>query len=306
MGEPSWNHLGTILGALTGGSGTSWDIRGSQEPVNLFYKGKCKVLGGPGSATDSVKVRVLARMKKWVSLVRAVVAAEFPDYNITSALKVFSLQRRGENAGTGADNADLRRLAQFFDVSCSSLTAEFTDHLPIAKCAFKRDGKSAEEAWAHAISSTQLNSRSLGGTLCLPRLSFARECTLGPRGRSPNPQTINSRRFAYPCQPMQKRRCPCRLPLIGEAWGPHRGSEKSRLLRLKRGMHNCDPPFCDRCPAQRQPQRPPRGSRKYPTKASKAPKTAQENPSVAPRCLQDGPSRYPLLPLKHPCVFFST
>ena len=132
-----------------------------QAPIALFYGGKAKVLGGPGCPSEATKVKCLARMKNPLRLIREVIRAEFPHYELTSSFKVFSLHNENCTRHTmnssqldevrNQRNRDLRRLAQFFDLESQELIAQFNDILPMARELFRREGLTSECAWRDAI-----------------------------------------------------------------------------------------------------------------------------------------------------------
>ena len=132
-----------------------------QAPIALFYGGKAKVIGGPGCPSEATKVRCLARMRNQVRLIREVIRAEFPHYELTSSFKVFSLHNENCTRHTmnssqldevrNQRNRDLRRLAQFFDLESQELIAQFNDILPMARELFRREGLTSECAWRDAI-----------------------------------------------------------------------------------------------------------------------------------------------------------
>ena len=130
-----------------------------REPVSLFFAGNNKVLGGPGCPSEEAKARVLSRMQNWLKLVRSVILAEFPFFELVSTFKVFSLSSgAGKKDARSAREIDLRRLAQFFGLSTGSLRSEFEDHLPRALREF-RVGEASAEAWKRAVLATQTDAR---------------------------------------------------------------------------------------------------------------------------------------------------
>jgi len=128
---------------------------------NMYIKGHCKTLGGPGAITAGDIRNVMQRMCCFVKLAIAVVETEFPHWNVLQCFIIFGLAgERRKSCEQGSDNdyklADevsaFSRLAQFFDLDVGELRAQHADILPLAQHIFFID-------WLH-------KSGGMGASVC--------------------------------------------------------------------------------------------------------------------------------------------
>ena len=121
-----------------------------------------RTFGGPGAISSDLVERCLARMQKYARLAAEVTRAEFPNFDILSAYRVFHLEApelrlRGGCAAlarhdlTDQQRGDLQRLAKFSDKDAANVAAHYLAHYPIAmahKVAAQCDNGTA---WRFAI-----------------------------------------------------------------------------------------------------------------------------------------------------------
>ena len=102
-----------------------------------------RTFGGPGAISKDVVERCLSRMQKYARLAAEVTRAEFPNFDILSAYRVFHLEApelrlRGGCAAlarhdlTDQQRGDLQRLAKFSDKDAANVAAQYLAHYPIA------------------------------------------------------------------------------------------------------------------------------------------------------------------------------
>jgi len=140
-------------------------------------KGKTvRTFGGLGSV-EQVKQICLERMQEWVKLCDYIIAAEFPDFDLTHALWVFNVTGSRAKTGHGYFDDDpamvaacaeeraavFNRLATAFGVNELALIEQFNKCLPIARHQAMHTGCSNSEAWKFAA----LGSKRRMNTDCL-------------------------------------------------------------------------------------------------------------------------------------------
>ena len=102
-----------------------------------------RMFGGPGAISNDVVERCLSRMQKYARLAAEVTRAEFPNFDILSAYRVFHLEAPGLRLRGGCaalarhdltdqQRGDLQRLAKFSDKDAANVAAQYLAHYPIA------------------------------------------------------------------------------------------------------------------------------------------------------------------------------
>ena len=102
-----------------------------------------RTFGGPGTISDDVVERCLARMRKYARLAAEVTRAGFPHFDISAAYRVFHLEvpelrSRGGVAAlarldlTEQHTGDLQRLAKLSNKDAATVVAQCLVHYPVA------------------------------------------------------------------------------------------------------------------------------------------------------------------------------
>ena len=100
-----------------------------------------RTFGGPGAISSDLAERCLARMQRYARLAAEVTRAEFPNFDILSAYRVFHLEApelrlRGGCAALArhnlTDQQRGQRLAKFGDRDAANVEAHYLAHYPIA------------------------------------------------------------------------------------------------------------------------------------------------------------------------------
>ena len=121
-----------------------------------------RTFGGPGAISSDLVERCLARMQKYARLAAEVTRAEFPNFDILSAYRVFhweapELRLRGGCAAlarhdlTDQQRGDLQRLAKFSNMDAASVAAQCLAHNPIAMAHMVATLCDNGTAWRFAI-----------------------------------------------------------------------------------------------------------------------------------------------------------
>lgn len=127
-----------------------------EEGVHIFQgeRGAWRI-GGPGKLTAAAKGAAIAHMQAWVRLAEAVVAAEFPDFEVFAAFSVFEVSEdRGRPAphqSTPTQTKMLHHLAQVFNLDRDKLQSQFGDYQGIARNICCTRACSSHEAWREAL-----------------------------------------------------------------------------------------------------------------------------------------------------------
>lgn len=121
-----------------------------------------RTFGGPDAVTRGMIDRCLAHMQKYVRLATAVTRAEFPQFEVMSAFKVFHLEvpqlrLRDAKAAlarghlSSAHRRDLLRLATFFKKDAAKVEGQFLAYRPAAMAHKSITNCDNGSAWRHAI-----------------------------------------------------------------------------------------------------------------------------------------------------------
>ena len=134
-----------------------------KRPRAYLIRGRAKTVGGLQQPSAAVIDTCFRRMVKFADRVRAVLAAEFPAFDVLASFRVFSCsasQRSDAGAGVAATVAldedrimCLRRLAQCLELDEDKLIAEYNTIAPFARSYFRHHDCSNHEAWATALKS---------------------------------------------------------------------------------------------------------------------------------------------------------
>ena len=146
-----------------------------KRPRTYIIRGVAKTVGTAVGPSEALLNATFGRMQKFSTLVTAVLAAEFPAFDLLASFRAFSLsnQKRVE-AGAGlAATADLRedrqtclkRLAQCLNLNEPLLCSEFEAHAPYALAYFRSNECSNHEAWATALRQLQKSRKQNADTL---------------------------------------------------------------------------------------------------------------------------------------------
>lgn len=116
-------------------------------------------LGGPAAVTDAIVKRCLGRMTRYTHLAEAVIRAEFPDFEVVAAFRVFNLEAAASGGGlierprvlTASQEEDLQRLCHFFHQDFHSVEAAYLAHRPVAMVHKESTQCGNGTAWQHAI-----------------------------------------------------------------------------------------------------------------------------------------------------------
>ena len=115
----------------------------------------------------------LAHMRSWLRLAAAEIAAEFPDYEVCQAFRIFELTGAPDN-NNGGDERALRshvaRLALACQVDRASLLAEFRDMRHEAQQHQRSSGCDSRMAWKSALARLQSMRRSTRDDHCTDAL----------------------------------------------------------------------------------------------------------------------------------------
>ena len=151
-----------------------------KRPRTYIIRGVAKTIGNAAGPSQAILNATFGRMQKFSTLVTAVLAAEFPAFDLLASFRVFSLsaqKRLGAGAGLAA-TTDLRedrqtclkRLAQCLGLNEALLWSEFETHAPYALSYFRANECSNHEAWATALrrlqASRKQNADTLRAALC--------------------------------------------------------------------------------------------------------------------------------------------
>ena len=146
------------------------------ESVRVLRISKTQVrsIGGPDCLADGIAVQTsLQRMRAFVRVSISVTVAEFPNYEIVSAFRVFCLDEKKKSHNTEDPEvaACFERLAMFYNVDQAQLQAEFADLSQVAKSRMTFNGCSARDAWqyaamrAHERKGSRFSVKALGNVL---------------------------------------------------------------------------------------------------------------------------------------------
>ncbi len=132
--------------------------------------GATKTLGSTGGPDPDVIAKCLVRMAALVALASKTRSAEFPDFELLAAFRVFALSQRACSGRRGRESADdrrlcLERLAACVQVSSHDLIMQYQRHEPCAASFYSRTTCSNVEAWAQAVE--RLGKRDRGGSSAL-------------------------------------------------------------------------------------------------------------------------------------------
>lgn len=109
-----------------------------------------KVLGGKSSVTAEMVERCLSRMRTWVQLAKACMQHEFPEWDIISSFHVFHVTA-DKTSTSQSREAQIRRLAKFFQVDEILFRAQLDDLSAMARAYAKRSHCDSLTAWKHTI-----------------------------------------------------------------------------------------------------------------------------------------------------------
>ena len=125
-------------------------------PHTVMIRGKIvREYGGPESLTPSLIESSLSRMKHYVDTIDAVLAAEYPDFDLVGSFFVFKIEGQIQSGGRHAawQQEDkcfreqcIERLATAFHVSAPKLRCQLNPLLSLAKEIFKQGGCAEQEA----------------------------------------------------------------------------------------------------------------------------------------------------------------
>ena len=133
--------------------------------VRRFHVGKQhKSFGMPSGPSQALVKRALGRMAGWLSTVEAVVAAEFPAFDVLQSFEIFGLndkvlkptdagwQRRSRR---DPEDTHFKRLGQTFGVDPGKLAAQYHCFRPLALERMRSGCSSSGVAWQQAVIQTQ-------------------------------------------------------------------------------------------------------------------------------------------------------
>ena len=133
---------------------TRWALEAMENPILFFVAGECRAIGKRGGIPPHIVNRCAGRLAAWVAVARDVAAAEYPDFLVLHAMRIFRLEdhsRPIEN--TEEHNRCISRIANFFDVDEDKFRQQFQHTFGIA-LAIKSTQSSklhAAEIWRLAI-----------------------------------------------------------------------------------------------------------------------------------------------------------
>ena len=125
-------------------------------PHVLRIRGKiAKEYGGPSALPPVLISTCLGRFQAWLALSEAVIAAEYPDFDLIAAFLVFNLRvdrrYKKDDADQEFHNSCITRLAQVFKVPEDALTRQLYQLLGLAKQIQAHNGIMPKEALARAL-----------------------------------------------------------------------------------------------------------------------------------------------------------
>ena len=111
-------------------------------------------IGGPTCLEDGVAIQTsMQRMRAFVKVAIHVTVAEFPNYEVVSAFRIFCMDEKKKGWKDTSDPevaTCFERLAQFYGVDKTQLQVEFVDLAQVAKSRMTLNGCSARDAWQYA------------------------------------------------------------------------------------------------------------------------------------------------------------
>ena len=124
--------------------------------------------GGAAAVTLEMQQRCLKRLQAWTLRAKAVVSAEFPEFEAMAAFQVLSLAevRSRHLVIDGSDDTDatktrrIDRLSILFDLDKQKLEEQLNDHRHIALKHYTDNKSTTSAAWEFAIEQTQRHPTS--------------------------------------------------------------------------------------------------------------------------------------------------
>ncbi|CAE7607080.1 ngoBIM [Symbiodinium sp. CCMP2592] len=130
-------------------------------PTHFYVAGEMRSVGGPQSVSTALRATVLQRMQAWHTIVKEVVSAEHPDFELVSCFRCCDLEEfprpTQENARHGLPtkfDEPLQRLASAFHLDKDLLKLEFFDLGAIAVAHFREKECSNLDGWKWALKVT--------------------------------------------------------------------------------------------------------------------------------------------------------
>jgi hypothetical protein len=124
--------------------------------------GQPRTIGDVSGVSDEVAATCLARMQNWWTLARAVLSAEFPDFDVVRCFSAFDLPRV-EGGGLAhlrlVPRDALVRVANFLALNPEGLVAEFRDLRVVAERVRQTTTCSNASDWAAEIHDTQTSPK---------------------------------------------------------------------------------------------------------------------------------------------------
>lgn len=110
-----------------------------------------RTLGGPGSITAQMVEQCLRRMRGWVQLANAVIAHEFPEWDLITCFQIFNVTAERATVTNQTRDSHVRRLAKFFSVDLVQFRAQLDDLSAIARVYCQNSSCTSLAAWQHTI-----------------------------------------------------------------------------------------------------------------------------------------------------------
>ena len=142
------------------------------EQRTFLAGGVRKTLGG--DLTADIRHRCLKHMAAYVVVAESVLESEFPEFELISAFRVFSLSDEGrlrKQLESGERRRCLEKLAQAVSVEPETLIYEFEHFLPISMKFARAEGLQNFDAWRKAIKATQKNRMAHSAEALIPVLA---------------------------------------------------------------------------------------------------------------------------------------
>ena len=145
-------------GAVTAqGTFTRMAMDTLQRTLTWSVNGELFSMGGVGQPSEDVVTTCLNHMKCWCRLARAIVEAEFPDFQVVMAFSIFNLGSERLEAGTKfsditpKQNRDMERLCKILDVDLLVFKEQFMDHRALAERAWAKGTDDKLMCWREAL-----------------------------------------------------------------------------------------------------------------------------------------------------------
>ena len=132
-------------------------------PRTYLIHGVVKTIGAPEGVPDRILTKCRKRMSAIVALAGSVCRAEFPDFDLMSSFRVFTLGNKllsRKKAVTKNASSLLDRLARSLKLDALELRAQFAKFQPLASKLHAQGTHSTFAAWSEAVMSTQKTATS--------------------------------------------------------------------------------------------------------------------------------------------------